>query len=169
MTNFWYIHVNIFTQHINDQTTRIQVRSPVDCRRPCLPDRIMRWFRRRSRLWLWHMPHPPADRQSIARQCQVQITYEFKAQRQWESAVPCPWASLEKLWNSVFRWSKLTCPSAKKLEIKWQRLNYKVSLEIIEIFKKKIISIHKPPASIRFAPIKHALAVTVEPFKFSPA
>jgi len=28
--------------------------------------------------------------------------------------------------------------------------------------------IHKPPASIRFAPIKHALAVTVEPFKFSP-
>ena len=27
--------------------------------------------------------------------------------------------------------------------------------------------IHKPPASIRFAPIKHALAVTVEPFKFS--
>jgi hypothetical protein len=31
------------------------------------------------------------------------------------------------------------------------------------------ISIHKPPASIRFVPIKHALAVTVEPFKFSPA
>jgi hypothetical protein len=31
------------------------------------------------------------------------------------------------------------------------------------------ISIHKPPASIRFAPIKQALAVTVEPFKFSPA
>jgi hypothetical protein len=30
------------------------------------------------------------------------------------------------------------------------------------------ISIHKPPASIRFAPIKHVLAVTVEPFKFSP-
>ena len=29
--------------------------------------------------------------------------------------------------------------------------------------------IHKPPASIRFAPIKHVLAVTVEPFKFSPA
>ena len=29
--------------------------------------------------------------------------------------------------------------------------------------------IHKPPASIRFASIKHALAVTVEPFKFSPA
>jgi hypothetical protein len=28
-------------------------------------------------------------------------------------------------------------------------------------------SIHKPPASIRFAPIKHAFAVTVEPFKFS--
>ena len=32
-----------------------------------------------------------------------------------------------------------------------------------------INSIHKPPASIRFAPIKHALAVTVEPFKFLPA
>jgi hypothetical protein len=31
------------------------------------------------------------------------------------------------------------------------------------------ISIHKPPASIRFAPKKHALAVTVEPLKFSPA
>jgi hypothetical protein len=31
------------------------------------------------------------------------------------------------------------------------------------------ISIHKPPALIRFAPIKQALAVTVEPFKFSPA
>jgi hypothetical protein len=30
------------------------------------------------------------------------------------------------------------------------------------------ISIHKPPASIRHASIKHALAVTVEPFKFSP-
>jgi hypothetical protein len=35
--------------------------------------------------------------------------------------------------------------------------------------KKNFISIHKPPASIRFAPIKHALAVSVEPFKFSPA
>ena len=35
--------------------------------------------------------------------------------------------------------------------------------------KKKFIPIHKPPASIRFAPIKYALAVTVEPFKFSPA
>jgi hypothetical protein len=34
--------------------------------------------------------------------------------------------------------------------------------------KKKFffISIHKPPASIRFAPIKHAPAVTVEPLKF---
>jgi hypothetical protein len=29
--------------------------------------------------------------------------------------------------------------------------------------------IHKPPASIRFALIKHTLAVSVEPFKFSPA
>jgi hypothetical protein len=35
--------------------------------------------------------------------------------------------------------------------------------------KKKRIAIHKPPALIRFAPIKQALAVTVEPFKFSPA
>jgi hypothetical protein len=31
------------------------------------------------------------------------------------------------------------------------------------------ISIHKPPASIKFAPLKYALSVTVEPFKFSPA
>jgi hypothetical protein len=31
------------------------------------------------------------------------------------------------------------------------------------------ISIHKPPASIRHAPIKQAVAVTVETFKFSPA
>ena len=30
------------------------------------------------------------------------------------------------------------------------------------------LSIHKPPASIEFAPMRHALAVTVEPFKFSP-
>jgi hypothetical protein len=30
-------------------------------------------------------------------------------------------------------------------------------------------SIHKPPASLKFAPMKDALAVTVEPFKFSPA
>jgi hypothetical protein len=29
------------------------------------------------------------------------------------------------------------------------------------------ISIHKPPASITFTTMKHALAVTVEPFKFS--
>jgi hypothetical protein len=28
-------------------------------------------------------------------------------------------------------------------------------------------SIHKPPASFRFTLVKHALAVTVEPFKFS--
>ena len=31
------------------------------------------------------------------------------------------------------------------------------------------ISIHKPPAWIEIAHIKHALAVTVEPYKFSPA
>jgi len=30
-------------------------------------------------------------------------------------------------------------------------------------------SIHEPPASIRFAPIKYALAATEEPFKFSTA
>jgi hypothetical protein len=35
--------------------------------------------------------------------------------------------------------------------------------------QKNFISIHKPPTSIRIASIKHALAVTVEPFKFSPA
>jgi hypothetical protein len=29
--------------------------------------------------------------------------------------------------------------------------------------------IHKPPASIRFALIKHTLAISVEPFKYSPA
>jgi hypothetical protein len=31
------------------------------------------------------------------------------------------------------------------------------------------ISIHKPSAVLEVAPVKHALAVTVEPFKFSPA
>jgi hypothetical protein len=41
--------------------------------------------------------------------------------------------------------------------------------QIVKNMQKKIISIHKPPASIRFGPIKHAHAVTVEPFKFSPA
>jgi hypothetical protein len=41
--------------------------------------------------------------------------------------------------------------------------------QIVKNMQKKFISIHKPPASIRFAPIKHARAVTVEPFKFSPA
>jgi len=35
--------------------------------------------------------------------------------------------------------------------------------------KKNFISIHKPPASIRFALIKHTLAVSAGPFKFSPA
>jgi hypothetical protein len=39
--------------------------------------------------------------------------------------------------------------------------------QIVKNMQKKIITIHKPPVSIRFAPIKHALAVTVEPFKFS--
>jgi len=42
--------------------------------------------------------------------------------------------------------------------------------EFKEIMQKFFfISIHNPPASIRHASIKHALAVTVEPFKFSPA
>jgi hypothetical protein len=44
--------------------------------------------------------------------------------------------------------------------------------KIIRNIQKNFISIHKPPASIRFAPIEYALeyalAVTVEPFKFSP-
>jgi len=40
--------------------------------------------------------------------------------------------------------------------------------QIVKNMQKKFISIYKPPASIRFAPIKHALTVTVEPFKFSP-
>jgi len=39
--------------------------------------------------------------------------------------------------------------------------------QIVKNMQKKIISIHKPPASISFALTKHALAVTVEPFKFS--
>jgi hypothetical protein len=30
-------------------------------------------------------------------------------------------------------------------------------------------SIHKPPASLKFAPIKNALTATVEPFQLSPA
>jgi len=41
--------------------------------------------------------------------------------------------------------------------------------QIVKNMKKKFISIHKPPASIGFAPITDALAVTVKPFKFSPA
>jgi hypothetical protein len=41
--------------------------------------------------------------------------------------------------------------------------------QIVSNMQKNFISIHKLPASIRFAPIKYALAVTVEPFKFSPA
>jgi hypothetical protein len=39
--------------------------------------------------------------------------------------------------------------------------------KLSKICKKNFISIHKPPASIRFVPITHALAVTVEPFNFS--
>jgi hypothetical protein len=41
----------------------------------------------------------------------------------------------------------------------------------LEINKQKFFFtfIHKPPASIKFALIKHTLAVTVEPFQFSPA
>jgi hypothetical protein len=41
--------------------------------------------------------------------------------------------------------------------------------QIAKNMQKNFSSIHKPPASIRFAPIKHTLAVSVEPFKFSPA
>jgi hypothetical protein len=39
--------------------------------------------------------------------------------------------------------------------------------QIKKNMKKIFITIHKPPMSIRFAPIMHVLAVTVEPFKFS--
>ncbi len=56
---------------------------------------------------------------------------------------------LSQLWWWLFRWRIQT--NFKKYEKKFF-----------------FISIHKPPASIRFASIKHALAVTVEPFKFSP-
>jgi hypothetical protein len=41
--------------------------------------------------------------------------------------------------------------------------------QTVKNMQKIFTSIHKPPASFRFAPIKHALAVTVEPFKFSQA
>jgi len=41
--------------------------------------------------------------------------------------------------------------------------------QIVKNLQKKFISIHKPPASIRFAPTTHALSVTVEPFNFSSA
>jgi len=41
--------------------------------------------------------------------------------------------------------------------------------QIVKNMQKNFSSIHKPPASIRFALIKHTLAVSVEPFKFSPA
>jgi hypothetical protein len=45
-----------------------------------------------------------------------------------------------------------------------------ISVLIVENKQKFFfISIHKPPASIRFTPMKHGLAVSVEPFKFSPA
>jgi hypothetical protein len=41
----------------------------------------------------------------------------------------------------------------------------------LQINKQKFFftSIHKPPATLKFAPMKHAHAVTVEPFQFSPA
>jgi hypothetical protein len=45
-----------------------------------------------------------------------------------------------------------------------------VDQQIVENKQKFFfISIHKSPASIKFTPMKHALAVSVEPFKFSPA
>jgi carbonic anhydrase len=41
-------------------------------------------------------------------------------------------------------------------------------MKVDAIFERKqAISIHKPPASIKFAPIKHTLVVAAEPFKFS--
>jgi len=45
-----------------------------------------------------------------------------------------------------------------------------VYLQLVMIKRKFfIISIHKPPALIKFLPMKHAFAVTIEPFQFSPA
>jgi hypothetical protein len=45
-----------------------------------------------------------------------------------------------------------------------------VDQQIVENKQKFFFtSIHKPPASNRFAPMEHPLAVTIEPFKFSPA
>jgi hypothetical protein len=41
--------------------------------------------------------------------------------------------------------------------------------QIVKNKQKNFISIHKPPASNRFAPTVRALALTVEPFKFSSA
>ena len=41
-------------------------------------------------------------------------------------------------------------------------LEFRPDLTFVVFFHRN--SIHKPPASIRFAPIKHARAVTVEPF-----
>ena len=50
-------------------------------------------------------------------------------------------------------------------EINWKgRLTLEKNMQ-----KFFFISIHNPPASIRPASIKQALAVTVEPFKLSPA
>ena len=48
-------------------------------------------------------------------------------------------------------------------------IDWVIEGEMREIAIERLTSIHKPPVSIRFAPIKQALAVTVEPFKFSPA
>ena len=41
--------------------------------------------------------------------------------------------------------------------------------DLVRISKNSFLSIHKPPASNRLAPMEHALTVSVEPFKFSPA
>ena len=49
----------------------------------------------------------------------------------------------------------------------WWLFCWRIPTTCKKYAKKNFISIHKPPASIRFAPLKHALAVTVEPFKFS--
>jgi hypothetical protein len=49
------------------------------------------------------------------------------------------------------------------------RAQLKTAEEMAQVARTTLPEIHKPPASITLAPIKHALAVTLEPFKFSPA
>ena len=59
------------------------------------------------------------------------------------------------------------CQSFRVQRFRVQRLQPMHTAPNINQNLEYLSSIHKPPASIRFAPIKHVLAVTVEPFKFS--